>query len=212
MPFRSRLSRRVRRKARKAKRMVRRSRLVVPRNNFLSTKRFVIQSTIAGSDVTPSGTGAEVFEFADIPAYTEFTSSFDAYRLAGIRYRWVVIRDATTSGTTLGGTLGIYTRVMFAYDYNDATSPASFAELQQYNNVKEVYLTNARPVSKWYFFRPKDLILGASGYSMPRRSNWLRMNETNVPHYALKFVYDGNQLAQQLRLECYYYFQLRSVK
>jgi hypothetical protein len=136
---------------------------MVPRNNFLSTKRFVIQSTIAGSDVTPSGTGAETFDFDNIPAYTEFTNTFDTYRLAGIRFRWVVIRDSNATGTTLGGTLGIYTRVMFAYDFNDASIPASFAELQQYSNVKEVYLTNARPVSKWYFFKPKELNLTAGG-------------------------------------------------
>lgn len=205
--------RRMRRKSRRSRRrMTRRIVRSIPRNNFLSTKRFVIQSTIAGSDVTPSGTGAETFDFDNIPAYTDFTNSFDAYRLAGIRFRWVVIRSADQTGTTVGGTLGIYTRVMFAYDFNDASSPASFAELQQYNTVKEVYLTNARPVSKWYFFKPKDLTLAAGGYHQPRRSNWLRMNETNVAHYGLKYVYDGNQYAQQLRLECYYYFQLKSVK
>lgn len=202
---RNKRTKRIRRKMRKVIRPT-------VRNNFLSTKRFVIKTTIPGSDTTPSGTGGEVFNFSDIPAYTEFTNSFDAYRLAGIRYRWVVIRSADQTGTTLGGTLGIYTRVMFAYDFNDATAPASFAELQQYNNVKEVYLTNAKPVSRWYFFKPKDLNLGASGYSMPRKSNWLRINETSVPHYSLKYVYDGNQQSQQIRCEAYYYFQLKSVK
>lgn len=209
MVFRRRMKRKARKPRRKATRRMVRS---VPRNNFLSTKRFVIQTTLNGSDTTPSGTGAETFAFDRVPAYTEFTNSFDAYRLAGIRYRWVVYRSADMTGTTLGGTTGIYTRVMFAYDFNDASSPGSFAELQQYNTVKEIYLTNSRPVSKWYFFKPKDLTLAAGGYHQPRRSNWLRMNETNVAHYGLKWVYDGNQQSQQIRLEAYYYFQLKSVK
>lgn len=203
---------RIKRKARKSRRMRKTIVRSVPRNNFLSTKRFVIPAVINGSDAIPAGVNAQVFTFSDIPAYTEFTNTFDAYRLAGIRYRWVVIRSADQTGTTVGGTLGIYTRVMWAYDFNDAAIPGAFSDIQQYNNCKEVYLTNARPVSRWYFFKPKDLDTQFGGYTTPRRANWLRMSETSVNHFGIKYAYDGNQSSQQLRLEAYYYFQLKAVR
>lgn len=185
--------RRMRRKARRTKKktttMVRR----VPRNNFLSTKRFVYPLVIAGSDISPAGVGGLTFQFSDIPAYTDFTNSFDMYKLAGVRYRWVAIRSADQTGLTVNNTLGLYSRILFAYDYNDFSSPSSFADLQQYNNVKEVYLTNARPVIKWYFFRPKNLTTVAGGYTYKRTADWLRMAETGVQHYSIKYAYDGNQ-------------------
>lgn len=207
--------RRIRRKARKSKKTTRRMVRSTPRNNFLSTKRFLFPLILSGSDIVSSGTGGVGFYFSDIPGYTDFTNTFDAYRLCGVRFRWVIYRDPTATGNSVTGTSSLHSRVMWAYDYNDITSPGSFAELQQYNNAKEIYLTAARPVSKWYFFKPRDLTLVASGYAQKSRSNWIRMNETSVLHYGLKYAYDGNQGGvnpQQIRLEAYYYFQLKSVK
>lgn len=149
---------------------------------------------------------------ADVPAYTDFTTTFDAYRVTGIRFRWVSIRDPNQTGVTINGTVGYYPRVMWVYDYNDMSSPGSFADLQQYNNVKEVYLSAAKPMTRWYYFRPKDLQTIAGGYAQRRRSSWLRINEANVLHYGLKYVYDSNQSGQQLRLEAYYYMQFKAVK
>lgn len=209
--WRKRSTRIKRKRVARKRRVVRRTRAV--RNNFLSTKRFVYALVLPGSDVTPSGVGGITYQFSDIPAYTDFTNTFDSYKLCGIRYRWVVIRSADQTGTTVGGTLGLYSRVLWAYDFNDASSPASFADIQQYNNCKEVYLTNARPVSRWYFFKPKDLtIVAGSGYTTAKTSSWLRMSETNIPHYSIKYAYDGNQASQQIRLEAYYYFQCKSIR
>lgn len=211
MVFKRRMMKR-KRLRRKTRRVIRRS-VRVPRSNFLQTKRFAIPLILAGSDAIPANVGAQIFQFDQIPAFTEFTNTFDAYRLAAIRYRWVVIRSADQTGATLAGTLGIYTRVMWAYDFNDSTPPGTVSDVQQYNNVKEIYLTNAKPVSRWYMFKPKPLIqIAAPSYAPFRRAPFVRMNETNVPHYGIKYYYDGNQASQQLRLEAYYYFQLKSVR
>lgn len=207
--------RRIRRKARKSKKTTRRMVRRPTRNNFLSTKRFLFPLILSGSDVVPSGTGAVSFVFSDVPGYTDFTQTFDSYRLCGVRFRWVIIRDPVATGNSVAGTNSLYSRVMWVYDYNDITAPGSFAELQQYNNCKEIYLTNARPSSKWYFFRPRDLNQLSGGYGVNLKSSWIRMNEPSVLHYGLRYAYDGNQGGvnpQQIRLEAYYYFQLKSVK
>lgn len=201
-----------RRKSTRRKRMMRNMRRIPTRTNFLQTKRFVIPIILNGSDAVPANVGIQSFAFSDIPAYTEFTNAFDAYKLAGIRYRWIVIRSADQTGLTVNGTLGIYTRVMWAYDYNDGAAPSGVSDVQQYDNCKEVYLTNARPVSKWYFFKPKPLLTTLGGYTTVRRVPFLRINDTSTAHYGIKYYYDGNQASQQLRLEAYYYFQLKAVR
>lgn len=185
---------------------------IVP--NFLKTKRFVYASTVSGADSgLPLSQGlALTFQLNDLGAsISDFSNTFDQYRITGIRYRWSSIKNNAYTGSTLSNT-GYFPRIMWAYDWNDVVVPAGFAELQQYDNVKEVYLTDARPVSRWYYFRPKALNQMAGGYQTATGNQWLRMNETGVFHYGIKAFYDSNYANQQLRLECYYYLEFKSVK
>lgn len=190
----------------------RRRKLRSLRRNFLATKRFVFRSTYGGSDVNPTGQDAVGFSISDIPQNDDFVNTFDMYRITGIRYRWAIYRDPNLTGATLSGTVGLATRVMWAIDYTDV-SPfplGSFAPLQAYDTCKEVYLNSAMPVSKWYYFKPQPLAQMSSGYSTTI-APWLRTLD-NVTYYGMKYGWDGNQAGQQLRLECYYYIELKSVK
>lgn len=188
-----------------------RARRSVLRKNMLLTSRFVFNTILAGSDVTPTGTGTATFTLQDVPGYTDFTNTFDAYCITGIKYRWACIRVSAQTGSTVGGTTGLYPRVMWAYDFNDTTAPTSFAEVQQYDNAKEVYLTDAAPASKWFYVKPKTLDTIAGGYSS-FSNRWLRINEANVIYYGIKYAYDSNQASQQLRLEAYYTLEFKNVK
>lgn len=212
MVFKRRYSKR-KRFRRKSKRMVRRI-TRVPKS-MLVTKRFVYRTAIAGSDTTSTYAEATAFQASQIPAFSEVQNLFEHYKISGIKYRWVITKDPDWTGASISGTTGLSVRIMHVIDRNDITTPASLAELQQYNNVKEDYLNSDRPVTRWRFFRP-NLLTQVGGQfgnvnTIASKNPWVTTASPSAFYYGIKWFLTENQAGQQVRLECYYYFAAKGV-
>lgn len=204
----------VAKKPRKKSRYQKRGRNI-PALNSLVTKRFVFKTTVAGSDVSSSAGGSSQFVLSDVPGYTEFTNMFDQYKLTGVRYRWVNFRDPTSNYNTASALNGVFPRVGWVHDYDESSTPGSFAQLQEYDTFREVYLRSDTNASRWFWIKPKFLrqlyqFVG-TGYEVAPEQ-WLSTNVSSTPFYGLKYFYDGVTNGNQLRLECYYYLSFKSVK
>lgn len=197
----------------KRKRIYRRRRNVT-RKNILQTKRFVYKAILPGSDTTPGLSGAYTFSLSDVPASSEFTPLFEEYQIAGISYRWVLNRDPNqATGST---TKGNFVRIMFAHDHTDSTAPANFVEVQQYPHMKEVWLNESRPYTKWFWLKCNTIDVGytsgiASNYGVNYK-RWIDTSNTSAPYYGLKFVYDALYAGLAMYLECKYYLKFKAVK
>lgn len=202
---------------RKRRNMPRKSFRKVPRAlpmraNVLSSKRFVVKATHGGSDTVPSSGAAQTFTLNDIPGNTDFTNLFEEYQIAGIAYRFVVNRNPDFATVNKGFPI----RIMMVHDHNDSTAPGSFAELQQYPNVRELWLGADRPTSRWYWLKPNTINVGytsgvASNYGVDYK-RWIDTGNTFTPYYGLKYLYDQNYAGITLFLECKYYVKLKNVK
>lgn len=176
-------------------------------------KRFVIKATINGSDLIPSAGLAYGFSLNDVPGYTDFTNMFDQYQIAGVAYRFVVNRDQDSMTTPANQ--GYFMRIMHTIDHSDATTPTSFGELQQYPYVKEEWLSDSRPVTKWYFQKPAVLTtvnsVIANNYN-PSYNKWIDTGYPGTVHYGLKLVYDNHYAGRSLFIECKYYVKLKEIR
>lgn len=201
----------------------------VPRNTLTTVansqvypfRRFHFKIAQGGTDgLTQSGT--TTFALADLPNHTEFTSLFDQYKIAGIKYRWVINRNPDYGGAVVSNVYntavqGAFPRIMWVHDY-DSTSglPANFAELQQYTKMKEVYLTGDKPYTKWYFFKPARQAVGYesavnSAYS-PTWKGFIDCASDTTPHCGIRYFGDALNSFIQLRLECWYYLVFKNVR
>lgn len=186
---------------------------MLPQMNKCYCKRFVVKATIGGSDVVPANGQALKWNLNDVPGVSDFTNMFDQYQIAGVAYRFVVNRD--DQGQSTAGNKGFFIRLMHVQDFNDATTPTSFAELQQYPYVKEIWLNEARPVSKWYYMKPAVLntinSLIANNYN-PKKNVWIDTGYPGTDHYGLKFFYDQHYAGRTLFIEAKYYIKLKEIR
>lgn len=183
-------------------------------------KRFTFKASIGGTDGAGAGFGYS-FKLSEIPNHTEFTALFDQYKIAGIKYRWVINRNPDFGGTVVTNVYnttvqGQYPRIMWVHDFDSDNAPANFAELQQYPKMKEVYLTPDKPYTKWFFLKPARLDVGfenaANSSYHPQWRGFVDMASDTTPYYGIRGYYDGLNNNVQLRLECWYMFVCKNVR
>lgn len=183
-------------------------------------KRFQFKDTITPGD---GNTFAKSYDFRleDLSNYTEFTALFDQFKIAGIKYRWVVNRNPDFGGTVVSNVYntvvqGQYPRIMWVHDYDGGAAPANYAELQQYPRMKEVYLTPDRPYTKWYYVKPARLAVDYESATLsayrPIWKGFIDAASTATPHYGIRCFGDAVNTNVQLRLECWYYLVMKNVR
>lgn len=188
-----------------------------PMTNMLNKcycKRFVTKNAISGSDVAPAAGIAYAFSLDEVPGYTDFTNMFDQYQITGIAYRFVINKN-DSEGITTAANKGSFVRIMHVVDHNDTSTPTSFAELQQFPYVKEEWLSDSRPVSRWYYQTPSILntvnSLVANNYN-PTFKKWLDTGYPGTRHYGLKVFYDQHYAGRFWQLEMKYYVKLKEIR
>lgn len=80
-------------------------------------------------------TGALQFCLSDVPTPTDFTSLFDQWRIQQVKVEFIPLSAPFGASTTATNLPYLIT----ALDYDDATTPANAAVLQQYSNAQVVY-------------------------------------------------------------------------
>lgn len=151
-------------------------------------KRTIVATTTIYDTVVHQ---AAAYTLGGLPNFTDFTSLFDAYRITGIKEKFIFDRTDSTAGTAgLNTLMPIMTSVV---DYDDAAPYASENSYLQYENIKTQRLD--KPFKR--FFRPRiaqSAYAGGafSGYVEGNRKLWLDAASTTIEYYGHKYMIDGS--------------------
>lgn len=138
------------------------------------------------------------FQLADFKDYDEWSTMFEKYRISKVVYelRYDSLGPKGPQYNYTGtGAVGTYGRDIipgfgWVTDHDDASTPIGLDEMRQYPGWKETTLREGKKISM--VVRPAvlgQLYEGAvtTGYTEKYRT-WVDCNDTQVPHYGLKFV------------------------
>lgn len=213
-------TRQIRRGRKRARLTVKRPLRTVARSQVYPFRRFHFKATIGGTDSTNFG-NTYTFALADLVNYTEFTALFDQYKIAGIKYRWVINRSPDYGGAVISNVYntavqGTYPRIMWVHDYDSTNTPANFAELQQYPRAREFYFTPDKPSTPWIYFKPARLAVDFEGTTnsayRPIWKGFIDCASDTTPFFGVRVYGDGLNTNIQLRLECWYYLVMKNVR
>lgn len=128
---------------------------------------------------------------APLPNYTEFTTLFDQYKIKSCT---IDMRFANNNSSINSPNTSL--PVLYYADDNDDVVPISQNALQQYVHCKTTMLgTGAKEFTR-HRVVPKPLVqlyeTGVStAYSNPVKPIWIDCNDSAVPHYGVKMVWDN---------------------
>lgn len=179
--------------------------------NHLKCTRFVYKLSLAGNDAVSTGASGITFQLSDVINSGEFTGLFDQYKLAGIKYRWLIKRNPDYANTATFK--GSYPRICWVHDHDSAQVP-TLPELQQYNRMSEFYFNDNKMNTRWHYLKPavaNSVYNGVyNGFSAMWRK-WLDSGYPGTPHYGLRYYYDGLFAGITIELECKYVMAFKSV-
>lgn len=171
-----------------------------------------VHLSIVGNDTIFSGSSATFFTMFDTNAYTELVNLFDNYTIPLIQYRWVISRNPDYA--TAAGNKGLYPRLVWTHDFNDS-APISRDLIYQRSNMKEAYFTDSYQKTRWYTLKPATLIQmyesATSTAYQPRWKQWLDTNDSQTPHYGLKYAWDNCFTGLTIRLEAKIYIECKGI-
>lgn len=178
--------------------------LKVTQNKFLPAKRDVVPRAIPQRDriypfertftapaITSSNagdTGSIQFSLDQLPGYTEFTALFEQYRIMQVR----VLLSPLAANFGQSTTATTYPTLYTVIDVDDASTPTSVSQLQQYDTLEVT--PNAQVVERT--IRPHAALAAYSGslftaFSMAPNGWWIDSSNVTVPHYGFKWATDG---------------------
>lgn len=157
--------------------------------------------TIAGDADGIQPVLTTTFNLSDMVAQGEMVSLFDSYRINSIAWRWVLVKDPSTTTVVPSAFL----RIVQACDYNDQVAPASSSQLRQYANSQEIVFKGNQSATKWYYMKPSCLqllyVTSVSSATAPLWNQWIDTSLNTVPHYGLKYAIENLYTGATLRLE-----------
>lgn len=181
--------------------------------DLCTLNRFVIKEYISGNDANPAFSRNLEFLLSDVPQVDDIRNMFEKYQFFKVQYRFVLTRDPAFATNTKGN----FVRIMHVIDHDSAANdvvPQSFLELQQYQNVKEIWLNDSKPVSRWYSLRPNTLTLTYAGATSDYKHeylSWLDTARTGAKHYGVRFYGDALQAGLFIAVECRYHMRVKGV-
>lgn len=135
--------------------------------------------------------------FLTINNYTEFTSLFDYYKINAVKLQMFYsanVHDFTTPGTTLP---------MFhiANDFDDAQNVETVPKILERVGVRTVQFDATNQNGIRHYVKPKPALFssnidgsgvqGSSVANIPFRDSWFDTASSQIPHYAIKMVYNN---------------------
>lgn len=166
----------------------------------------VVTSSIRGT-TSGAGSGGIAFVLSDLPTPTDFTALFDFYRIRGVSITFIPRVTQTTSPIVN------YGNFYWVVDYDDVNTP-TLADLEQKQGVRVKYYVG----KPWrIFFRPKPLTniyngAASSDAHQVAKFGWINAADTGVPHYGLKWAWDGTSDQTTLDLVIRYYVEFKGVQ
>lgn len=199
-----------------------RSKRSFSKRNLHHFKRYAGPATFQIAAPLSEYDGAFVITFAGITNYTEFTPLYDRYMITGVLYKFQLISNPDANYDPAGTnntTTTFYPKLWWCKDYDDSGAEALSSLYQRAGTKCRVLKPNQE--LKIYV---KPAVLAqtyatatTTGYA-PKWNQWIDMDNTAVPHYGLKWVFDCNGIATAtghpwyLRLETLVYFKCKDVR
>lgn len=161
--------------------------VIMPRERVMIFERMVMGGTITPNAMAPTF-GSNRITLGSLPDYTEFTSLFDAYRIAQMTVTF--FPTLSMSGTTTAPTL--YTVI----DYDDDTAFTAVAPMLEYPSLMQ---SVAGTVVERTFnpYAANAAYSGTfTGYARMPRSTWVDAASPDVRYYGLKWAVDAGTAVQ----------------
>lgn len=194
---------------------------VTPSRNCHSFKRMATTTSV---DVAATEYDfAEAFTFGAVTGAAEFAALYDRYMLTRVVLRIRILNnpDAPTriNYNQPWSATNWYPRLFSCPDYDDNTA-------ETVTQLKERAKTSFRVLKPnsylKYVIKPAVSVQTyrtalAAGYA-PKWNQWIDMNQTDVPHYGMKFAMDCSGLDPEdanpfkLEIERTYYFKCKDVR
>lgn len=169
-----------------------------------SFKRTHQATSLASVATTPfAAYGNIVFALSSLPQYGEFTSLFDAYKITGVKLRFI---PRVTENSTATANFGTF---MYTPDYDDTTTPTSQDELLQRQSTRIRY-----SVSKPFnlFIKPRPGINVPGGFGQAPYSMWQDTSSPSIFYYGFKWAWVNTTVVQTMDLYVTYYLKFKNVK
>jgi hypothetical protein len=128
------------------------------------------------------------FSLDQLPGYTDFTALFDQYRIRHVRLQCSTLAAPFGQATTATSFPTVYTVI----DYDDAATPTSVAQLQQYDTL--MVAPNAQSFERHIAPRPALAAYSGSVFTAFASSSnliWIDSNNVTVPYYGFKWATDA---------------------
>ena len=213
----------------RGRRIARVKRGILSRNsrNVHSFRRMCTSSVVdvAGTEYDFAGE----FKFGDITGAAEFSSLYDRYMLTTVVMKIRIVNNPNAANyhntqiayNTNNGSNATnwFPRLFSCPDYDDAVTE-TLTQLRERARTKMVVL---RPnMYAKFVIKPAVAVQTyrtalTDGYA-PKWGQWLDMNQTDVPHYGMKFAMDmsgsdpADTLPFKLEIEKIYYFKCKDVR
>lgn len=158
-------------------------------NQFQVRKTEFLHTSFTGAGF-PTGAVA-LQSIASMPDISDFVNVFDEYKINKIT--WTFTLKLVTTSTTLDDHTMPKLLVRYNYDSNLTSASATFAAMQELNDVLSYQFTPQKTQIK-YEFSPKTvtpvyLSLVATGYKT-NPATWISTQYTGVPHYGIQIAID----------------------
>lgn len=191
---------------------------------FRNEHSFRRMCTVTNIDVSATEYDfAAEFKFSDMTGAAEFSSLYDRYMLTMVVMKVRILNNPNaqfkTNDTSSYSGTNWYPRLFSCPDYDDAN-------VETVTQLKERARTRMRVMKPnsylKYVIKPAVSIQTyrttlAAGYS-PKWRQWIDMNQTDVPHYGMKFAMDCSGLDPadtvpfKLEIERIFYFKCKDVR
>lgn len=174
-------------------------------------KRIVDGATLIYQAAGSTTLGAFNFQLAGVDNYTDFTNLFDQYRIDYIvvrfRPQFNMASFASFSSTTIPT---LYTVI----DMDDSNTPASLAELRQYQTLRESKFD--RTISRTLQPRCASALYSGAFTSYSTVRPWVDCASSAVQWYGVKFGITAGQVGQTAlqawSIEVEYFFSFKFVR
>jgi len=119
--------------------------------------------------------------FDSFPAYTDFTTLYDAYRIDRVEVTWELVPTALT----VTKSSAIMPIILAWPDYDDSTAPATLITSSQVSQMERFNMTEAKPSVRRSIVPRVALTSGVT--AIQKATPWIDMATTNITHYGVKF-------------------------
>lgn len=148
------------------------------------------------------------FKLSDLPSYTDFTNTFDEYKIEAIKLWFVPTHNSSTLAATGGKKIPF---LLTAVDNDDSATPFLSSILQR-ESCKNHGMFDQMRVRSFAPAASMQVYNGATTGYGPYQG-WLDTASPDIVHYGCKFAVIGIPITDEFRFYVYatYYVSLRKI-